>query len=202
MAKFEERRPIKCSFCGKAQEQVKRLVAGPGVYICDECITLCSEIIGEDVEELENLPELGEVPKPQEIYNISKTPVIADDSGLCLEAYNGWPGVLTHRFAGEEASDEERNNILVEKVKDTPKAAKVVCNLVYYDGTNIIVGEGILKGNITTPRGTNGFGFDPIFELESGKTLSELTSEEKNKCSARYLAALDLKEKLSKNDKY
>ena len=47
----------------------------------------------------------------KEIYNISKTPVIADDSGLCLEAYNGWPGGLTQRFAGEEASDEERNNI-------------------------------------------------------------------------------------------
>lgn len=168
----------------------------------DEIISLKEANIDIEVEEDADTFYGNALKKAQEIYNISKIPVIADDSGLCLEAYNGWPGVLTHRFAGEEASDEERNNILVERVKDTPKAAKVVCNLVYYDGTNIIVGEGILKGNITTPRGTNGFGFDPIFELESGKTLSELTSEEKNKCSARYLAALDLKEKLSKNDKY
>ena len=78
------------------------------------------------------------------------------------------------------------------------KNAKVICNLVYYDGKEIVVGEGILKGNIVSPRGTNGFGFDPIFELESGKTLAELTSEEKNITSARYLAALDLKNKLSK----
>ena len=66
-----------------------------------------------------------------------------------------------------------------------------------YDGKKTIVGEGILEGKITTsPRGENGFGFDPIFELVNGKTLAELTSEEKNNQSARYLATIDLKEKL------
>ena len=48
MPKYEEKKQLKCSFCGKSQEQVKRLVAGPGVYICDECIGLCSEIIDEE----------------------------------------------------------------------------------------------------------------------------------------------------------
>jgi XTP/dITP diphosphohydrolase len=86
---------------------------------------------------------------------------------------------------------------MVDKVsKLDNKKAKVICNLVYYDGINTLVGEGILKGTIVSPRGTNGFGFDPIFELESGKTLAELTSEEKNITSARYLAALDLHNKL------
>jgi XTP/dITP diphosphohydrolase len=86
---------------------------------------------------------------------------------------------------------------MVDKVstKDNKKA-KVICNLVYYDGNNILIGEGILTGNIVSPRGTNGFGFDPIFELDTGKTLAELTSEEKNITSARYLAALDLNKKL------
>lgn len=164
-------------------------------------ISLQDANVDIDVEEDADTFYGNALKKAQEIYKITNIPVIADDSGLCLDAYNGWPGVLTHRFAGEEANDEDRNNILVDKVKTTSKKAQVICNLVYYDGKNIIVGEGIVKGNITNPRGTNGFGFDPIFELESGKTLSELTSEEKNKCSARYLAALDLKEKMSNIEK-
>jgi XTP/dITP diphosphohydrolase len=135
--------------------------------------------------------------KAKEIYDITNIPVIADDSGICIDALNDWPGVLTHRFAGELASDEDRNKIMIDKlIKEENKKAKVICNLVYYDGTNTIVGEGILQGNIVSPRGTNGFGFDPIFELNTGKTLAELTSEEKNITSARYLAALDLKEKI------
>lgn len=137
--------------------------------------------------------------KAKEIFELTNIPVIADDSGICIDAFDGWPGVLTHRFAGEEATDEERNAIMLDKVNTQDnKNAKVICNLVYYDGKEIVVGEGILKGTIVSPRGTNGFGFDPIFELESGKTLAELTSEEKNITSARYLAALDLKNKLSK----
>ena len=51
MARYDEKKQLKCSFCGKTQEQVKRLVAGPGVYICDECIELCSEIIEEEFED-------------------------------------------------------------------------------------------------------------------------------------------------------
>ena len=127
---------------------------------------------------------------------------LADDSGLCIDALDGWPGVLTHRFAGSDVSDKERNNIIVEKVKSLDnKNARVICNLVYFDGKNIVVGEGIIKGKITLPRGKNGFGFDPIFELSNGKTLAELSKDEKNICSARYLATLDLKNKLNnKND--
>ena len=140
--------------------------------------------------------------KAKEIYEITKQPVIADDSGICLEAFAGWPGVLTHRFAGEEASEEERNQIMVDKINtQSNKNAQVICNLVYFDGTDIIVGEGILNGSIVSPRGTNGFGFDPIYELDTGKTLAELTSEEKNLTSARYLAALDLYKKLQQKRK-
>lgn len=113
MAKFEDRRPIKCSFCGKAQEQVKRLVAGPGVYICDECITLCSEIIGEEAEELENLPELDEVPKPQDIYNILSQYVIGQDKAkkaLSVAVYNHYK-----RINEENSGDVElqKSNILL-----------------------------------------------------------------------------------------
>ena len=138
--------------------------------------------------------------KAKEIYEITKEAVIADDSGLCIEELDGWPGVLTHRFLGEDATDEERNKAIIDKVKDLDsKKAKVVCNMVYYDGDNTLVGVGEIEGNITSElRGTNGFGFDPIFELSNGKTLAELSPLEKNKVSARYLALIDLKKKLER----
>ena len=138
--------------------------------------------------------------KAKEIYEISKEPIIADDSGLCIDIFDDWPGVLTHRFLGEEATDLDRNNAILEKMKDLKEEernAKVVCNLVYYDGNQIIIGEGVIKGKISLERrGSNGFGFDEIFELDNGKTLAELTPEEKNEISARALAAEDLKMKL------
>ena len=85
----------------------------------------------------------------------------------------------------------------MKDLKGEDRKAHIVCNLVYYDGEKAILGEGILYGKISNSRcGTNGFGFDDIFELDSGKTLGELPMKEKNTLSARYLATLDLKEKL------
>ena len=62
----DDQKQLKCSFCGKAQEQVRRLVAGPGVYICNECIELCKEIIEEDYQDAVTF-DMGEIPKPYEI---------------------------------------------------------------------------------------------------------------------------------------
>lgn len=151
-----------------------------------------------EIEESEETFYGNALKKAREIYNAVKEPVIADDSGLCINKLDGFPGVLTHRFLGENANDEEINNAILDKVKNLEdKSAKVVCTLVYYDGKNTIVGNGIINGRITTsPRGTNGFGFDPIFELENNKTLAEIESDEKNKISARYLASKDLANKL------
>ena len=169
------------------------------IFKDEEIISLKEANVDIDVIEEADSFYGNALKKAKEIFELTNIPVIADDSGICIDAFDGWPGVLTHRFAGEEATDEERNAIMLDKVNTQDnKNAKVICNLVYYDGKEIVVGEGILKGTIVSPRGTNGFGFDPIFELESGKTLAELTSEEKNITSARYLAALDLKNKLSK----
>jgi len=66
MFKFEDQKGLRCSFCGKYQDEVKRLIAGPGVYICYDCIELCNEIIAEELDE-ESQHDLSEVPKPQEI---------------------------------------------------------------------------------------------------------------------------------------
>ena len=140
--------------------------------------------------------------KAKEIYKITGIPTIADDSGLCIDALNNWPGVETHRLLGENHSNKERNNYILEKMRNPhikERTAHVVCCLIYHDGTNTIMGEGVLDGTISTKRrGKNGFGFDEIFELKNGKTLAEITKEEKNKISARSLAAIDLKEKLDK----
>ena len=153
-----------------------------------------------DVEEDQDTFYGNALKKAKEIYNLSKEETISDDSGICIDELNDWPGVLTHRFLGEDKTDRERNLAIIEKCKNLEnRSAKVVCNIVYYNNGEVIKGEGIIKGKITlTPRGDNGFGFDEIFELENGKTLAELSPIEKNKVSARYLALIDLKGKLDK----
>ena len=138
--------------------------------------------------------------KAKEIYEISHEETIADDSGLCINCLDGFPGVMTHRFLGDDATDRMRNEYLINEVnKYQDRSAQVVCNLVYYDGEKEIVGEGVLNGFISTEcRGNNGFGFDEIFELPNGLTLAELSFEEKNRISARSIAINALKKKLIK----
>lgn len=165
-----------------------------------ELKTLKEAGIDIDVEEDHDTFYGNALKKAKEIYNLSKEETISDDSGICIDELNDWPGVLTHRFLGEDKTDRERNLAIIEKCKNLEnRSAKVVCNIVYYNNGEVIKGEGIIKGKITlTPRGDNGFGFDEIFELENGKTLAELSPIEKNKVSARYLALIDLKGKLDK----
>lgn len=78
MSKFEDKKQLRCSFCGKSQDQVRRLIAGPGVYICDECIELCSEIIADEFEDNSSV-EVGSLPKPIEIKNYLDQYVIGQE---------------------------------------------------------------------------------------------------------------------------
>src|SRR5947209_8902205 len=90
MAKFGDSDLLKCSFCGKSQKQVKKLIAGPGVYICDECIDLCNEIIEEELSETAEL-KLDELPKPVEIYAFLNDYVIGQEQAkkvLSVSVYN------------------------------------------------------------------------------------------------------------------
>ena len=141
--------------------------------------------------------------KAKTIYELSREDVIADDSGLCIKCLNDFPGVMTHRFLGDSASDRDRNKYLINKVNEyCDRTACVICNIVYYNGNSYVVGEGVIEGKIATEcRGDNGFGFDEIFELPNGLTLAQLPPFEKNKISARALALNDLKIKL-KEKKY
>lgn len=106
MSRYDEKKQLKCSFCGKNQEQVKRLVAGPGVYICDECIELCSEIIEEEFEEAKLNEELNDLPKPQEIKSILDQYVIGQEQAkksLSVAVYNHYKRINT----GIETDDIE-----------------------------------------------------------------------------------------------
>lgn len=91
MTRYDEKKQLKCSFCGKSQEQVKRLVAGPGVYICDECIELCSEIIEEEFEDTKIDAEINDIPKPKEIREILDQYVVGQEAAkksLSVAVYN------------------------------------------------------------------------------------------------------------------
>lgn len=173
-------------------EEIKKILKDDTVF------SLKEKNIMIDVEEDKNSFLENAEKKAIEIYNIAKEETIADDSGLCINCLNDFPGVMTHRFLGENATDRMRNEYLINEVnKYEDRSAQVVCNIVYYDGKKKIIGEGILNGFISKEcRGNNGFGFDEIFELSSGLTLAEISSDEKNKISARSLAIKDLEEKL------
>lgn len=90
MAKFEDKKQLKCSFCGKNQEQVRRLIAGPGVYICDECIDLCQEIIDEEFDEEADV-ELEDIPRPAQIKEFLDQYVIGQEpakKAMAVAVYN------------------------------------------------------------------------------------------------------------------
>ncbi len=132
-----------------------------------------------------------------EKFNIS---VIADDSGISLKQLGGRPGVYSARYAGENATDDDNNNKLISELENYPEPhpAKYVCASVYYDGINFITGYGEIKGRIIkTPRGSNGFGYDPYFVPdEYSITMAELLPEEKNSISHRAKAFNQLKENI------
>ena len=91
----------------------------------------------------------------------------------------------------------------MKDLKEEDRKARVRCVITYYDNGEIIVGKGEIEGKITKkPRGENGFGFDPIFELKNGKTMAELTKEEKNLISHRKKALENLKKQLTIKQKY
>ncbi|NLM13996.1 MAG: ATP-dependent Clp protease ATP-binding subunit ClpX [Epulopiscium sp.] len=112
--RYEEKKQLKCSFCGKNQEQVRRLIAGPGVYICDECIELCSEIIEEEFDELPENSEVSKLPKPKEIKAALDEYVIGQDKAkkaLAVAVYNHYKRI----YSDDRYDDVElqKSNILM-----------------------------------------------------------------------------------------
>ena len=173
------------------------------------------KIFEDTVHKVISLYDLGDVPtieengetfeenafiKAEAIFNLYGKPVIADDSGLSVDQLGGDPGVYSARYAGENCTYDDNNKKLIKVLNElpSPHPAKFLCCAVYFDGMKRISAMGELRGEIIPDyRGTNGFGYDPIF-LPNGfeRTLAELTTEEKNEISHRALAFNHLKELL------
>lgn len=171
---------------GKAKEFAE-LFAHKNVHV--QTLLDYPEIV--DVEETGTTFEENAIMKAETIAHLLGKIVIADDSGLIIDALNGQPGIYSARYAGEEKDDEKNiDKVLheLEGVDDRDRTARFYCALaVATPNKQILTVHGTCEGKILRERkGTNGFGYDPIFFVkEKGKTMAELSSEEKNKISHR-----------------
>ena len=164
-----------------------------------ELVTLDDIGVEGDVDETGSTFESNARLKARFGARATGLPTLADDSGLEVEALGGGPGVRTRRYAGENATDETNNTKLLAELAGLPperRAARYVCvlALVQPRDASVRLARGICRGRIAVaPRGSAGFGYDPIFEPESeppgGRTLGLWTPEEKNRISHRAAAA-------------
>lgn len=157
--------------------------------------------INIDIVETGTTFEENALIKARAVAMLTDEAVIADDSGLCVECLDGRPGIYSARYAGEEATDDENIKKLLEEMDgEENRSAKFVCSIamIYPDGTEL-TSSGEVLGSITTEkRGTNGFGYDPVFVPEElgGKTFAESADEDKNEISHRKRALHALYEKI------
>lgn len=158
-----------------------------------------------------NVPETDEpfatfvencIAKARHAARLTGLPALADDSGICVDALDGAPGVYSARFAGEPRSDRRNNEKLIAALAgQTNRHAHYYCVIVYLryaDDPQPLIAEGSWHGEIIdTPRGAGGFGYDPYFWLpELGKTGAELAPDEKNALSHRGKALVQLAQRL------
>jgi XTP/dITP diphosphohydrolase len=184
---------------GKLREYLALLTGIP--Y---EIVTPADVGITTDVEETGGSFEENARLKATALARESGLLSLADDSGLEVDALGGGPGSLSHRFAGEGASDADRIKLLLKRLKDVPEKERTaqfrcVIAIATPEGKTELF-SGICRGIITTaPMGTHGFGYDPVFFVpELGRTMAELTLEEKNRISHRARAAEKAREMLLK----
>ena len=127
---------------------------------------------------------------------------VADDSGLCVDALGGAPGIFSARWAGEHGNDAANNDKLMAQMAEVPderRTARFHSSVVLVRGDEVLRGDGDCEGMVgREPRGEHGFGYDPLFlpEETPGKTMAELTLDEKNLISHRFHALEDLAAKL------
>lgn len=170
------------------------------IFTEDTILSLKDVALEIEVEEDGETFEENAIKKASEIAKIAGMTAIADDSGLCVDALHGAPGVYSARYAGEDATDGERIEKLLEEMKDkqdrTARFVSVVA-LCTPEG-EMVTARGECEGEILyEPAGEGGFGYDPVFYTkEFDKTFGQLTGEEKNSISHRGRAIRALKEKL------
>ena len=189
---------------------MKLLIASNNQHQIDEI----KQILGNKFEQILSLSEAGIVCDPEEngktfldnalikvraVAKLTDMPVLGDDTGLCVDALNGAPGVHSARFAGDHDNAKNRAKLLYELQDETNRKAhfSTAVALLYPDG-RLVTAEGRVDGEILHAEvGTNGFGYDSLFYCnEIGKTFAEATAEEKNAVSHRGRALQNLAEKL------
>lgn len=189
---------------------MKLLIASNNQHKIDEI----KQILGNKFEQILSLSEAGIVCDPEEkgktfldnalikvraVAKLTDMPVLGDDTGLCVDALNGAPGVHSARFAGDHDNAKNRAKLLYELQDETNRKAhfSTAVALLYPDG-RLVTAEGRVEGEILHAEvGTNGFGYDSLFYCnEIGKTFAEATAEEKNAVSHRGRALQKLAEKL------
>lgn len=142
--------------------------------------------------------------KAKTVAETLKMPALADDSGICVDALNGAPGVYSARYAGD-GNDEHNNDLLLKNMEGkTDRKAKFVCCMVYCsEKGDILSAFGEVKGEILTERqGKNGFGYDPIFySYELAKPMGIATPEEKNSVSHRHRALAEIIKKIEEYER-
>lgn len=158
-----------------------------------------------DVEETGTTFEENSMLKAKAIYEATGIAAIADDSGLCVDALGGAPGVYSARYGGEGYDDAGRVQLLLKNMKDIPddkRTARFVCAITLVDGNGVISARGECEGKIDyAPKGENGFGYDPVFFVEQfGKTMAEISPEQKNEISHRGKALKIFAKKLSSKE--
>ena len=169
-----------------------------------EVLTLHDLEGATDVEETGSTFEENAILKAEALCQQFNTMVIADDSGLMIDALEGRPGVYSARYAGEEKNDDANIDKVLEELKNVPeenRTARFYCALaVAIPGEDTMTVSGTVEGRIANGRqGENGFGYDPIFYVpDLGKMMAELKPEEKNAISHRANALKKLKELLPK----
>ena len=182
MAEEKQRVVLATHNAGKVRE-----LAGPLADFGVEVIGLEAFPQIEDIEETGTTFAENAVRKAKAVWEKVKLPVIADDSGLCVDALDGRPGIYSARYAGEGATDADRvKKLLAELEGKENRTGRFVCAIAYIDGTGEThVFEGVCEGTMAeSPRGEDGFGYDPIF-LVGEKTFAEMTAKEKDAVSHR-----------------
>ena len=177
--------------------EFREILAGSGIELISKKEAGCFI----DVEENGSTFEENAFIKAEAVCRATGLPAIADDSGLCVEALDGAPGVYSARYGGEGLDDVQRYQLLLKNMEGKEnRTAKFVSSIacVFQNG-DVLTAEGECAGEITNgPRGEGGFGYDPIFLLpQLGRTMSEISAEEKNAVSHRGNALRAFREKLA-----
>ncbi len=181
---------------GKVRE-FKRMLEPLGYTV----FSLKERNITADAEETGDTFAENALIKARDVWQKLHSAVIADDSGLCVDALNGSPGIYSARYAGENATDEDRNRKLLGELEGvTDRSAHFTCAIAYIDADGKErVFEGICPGEIgLAPAGNDGFGYDPLFFV-NGRSFAELSAEEKDEISHRGRANRMLEEYLKKS---